>query len=552
MSIRLKIVLIIVPLIVAMLLLTGASSYFAASNGITRIAKDFLGFKALELQNQAGSQWRLLVENNLTEKPEMVAATQAAVEGYARSIVRSATELIVAVDEEGALRMSTSELRLQGEEQQRLSELARGRSSDLVTVSMGGRDRVAKGFWFEPFKWYVLVSEERAAFYDQVNQIAERTVMILAGSIVAGVLLVLMFTGYLMRPLRRVVGTMKEIISTNDLSKRVVVEYHDEIGQLAQTFNLMVGELEKAYRQIKGYAYTTAKNRKREENARARFQQYVPPDVIEMFFQNPEGMLKADNSQVAVLFSDIRSFTSISEQMKTPDVLVSSLNRYFGIMVDIVMNHNGIIDKYIGDAIKALFGAPIKRDEDVMNAVRAGLEMIEGLKTFNADQEARGMLAWKTGIGIHYGVATVGNIGTETKMDFTAIGDTVTIASQLEGLTKTYHQPLIISASVHRKVKDELPCRLLDAVPAKGMPNGLRIYAIKASLTRNEREGWGAHNMGMAEYFDRNFSRAAGYFRDALKQMPGDEMAQMMLQRSQAYAKSPPPESWRGFEAESA
>ncbi len=101
MSIRFKIVLIVVPLIVATLPLTGVSSYFSASNGITRIAKDFLGFKSQELQTQAESQWRLLVDNNLTGKPEMVAATQAAVEGYARSIVRSATELILAVGRDG-------------------------------------------------------------------------------------------------------------------------------------------------------------------------------------------------------------------------------------------------------------------------------------------------------------------------------------------------------------------------------------------------------------------------------------------------------------------
>src|SRR5271157_3518759 len=112
MSIRLKIVLIVVPLIVATLALTGVSSYFSASNGITRIAKEFLGFKATELQNQAESQWRLLVDNNLTGKPEMVAATQAAVEGYARSIVKSSTELILAVGPQGTVQMSTSDVTL--------------------------------------------------------------------------------------------------------------------------------------------------------------------------------------------------------------------------------------------------------------------------------------------------------------------------------------------------------------------------------------------------------------------------------------------------------
>ena len=156
--------------------------------------------------------------------------------------------------EDGGVRMSTSTLAWQGSEQQAVAALAKGRSTDLVTVNMGGKARVAKGFWFEPFGWYLLVSEERAAFYDQVNQIALRTVIILVGAIIGGVVLVLLFAGYLTRPLTRVVATMKEVISTNDLSKRVVVEYHDEIGALAQTFNLMVNGLDQAYKEIKGFA----------------------------------------------------------------------------------------------------------------------------------------------------------------------------------------------------------------------------------------------------------------------------------------------------------
>ncbi|HUJ75382.1 MAG TPA: adenylate/guanylate cyclase domain-containing protein, partial [bacterium] len=177
MSIRWKIILIVVPLILATLLLTGVSSYFSASNGITRLARDFLGFKAQELQTQAQSQWRLLVDNNLTGSPEMVSATKAAVEGYARSIVRSATELIVAVGADGAVVMSTgsSAVSLTGEEQGALAQAAGQRRTELMTVSLGGKARVAQGFWFEPFGWYLVVSEERQAFYAQVTEIAVRT-----------------------------------------------------------------------------------------------------------------------------------------------------------------------------------------------------------------------------------------------------------------------------------------------------------------------------------------------------------------------------------------
>jgi len=547
MSIRLKIVLIVVPLIVATLLLTGVSSYFSARNGITRIAKEFLGFKSQELQKQAESQWTLLVENNLTERKEMVEATHAAVEGYARSIVRSATELILAAGVDGTVVMSTADLSYQRGEQEGVAALAAARSTDLVTLRIAGKDRVAQGFWFEPFGWYMLVTEEWTAFYNQVNEITLRTGIILLASIGAGILLVLLFASYLTRPLTRVVGTMRSIISTNDLSKRVVVEYRDEIGQLAQTFNLMVGELEKAYRQIKSFAFKAVLAQKREQKIRNIFQKYVPKDVIDRFFENPEGMLVGENRVLAVLFSDIRSFTTISETMP-PDDLVSSLNRYFTVMVDVIMARHGIVDKYIGDAIMAFFGAPVKRDDDALNSVLAGIEMADALKGFNAGQEAMGKPAFHIGIGINYGVVTVGNIGTEKKMDYTVIGDMVNLASRLEGLTKIYRQQLIISESLHLKVKETFPCRLLDSVAVKGKTKGVRIYTAKRALTSLEKEAWEQHNAAMEKYYARNFSRAAALFGDVLRILPGDDAAKILRERCELYVRNPPPAVWDGVE----
>ena len=236
------------------------------------------------------------------------------------------------------------------------AEFARGRRTELLTVSIGGKGRVAKGFWFEPFQWYLLVSEERSAFYDQVNQIALRTMIILVAAIVGGVVLVLIFASYLTRPLTRVVGTMKEIISTNDLSKRVVVEYHDEIGALAQTFNLMTEKLELAYREIKGFAFQAVLAQRQEKRTQTLFGKFVPENVLHEHFANPEEELVGDNRVLAVLFSDIRGFTTISESMSPAD-LVYSLNRYFEKMVAPILERKGIVDNYIGDAIKAFFGA---------------------------------------------------------------------------------------------------------------------------------------------------------------------------------------------------
>jgi hypothetical protein len=143
-------------------------------------------------------------------------------------------------------------------------------------------------------------------------------------------------------------------------------------------------------------------------------------------------------------------------------------------------------------------------------------------------------------------MATVGNIGTEKKMDFTAIGDMVNLASRLEGLTKTYHQQLIFSESLHAKVKEEISCRLLDSVAVKGMPRGLRIYTAQSSLDDKEKEAWDLHNRGMEEYYERKFAQAATRFREVVKILPGDDAAQILMERSREYEKDPPPADWNG------
>jgi class 3 adenylate cyclase len=321
------------------------------------------------------------------------------------------------------------------------------------------------------------------------------------------------------------------------------VEYKDEIGGLAQTFNLMVGELERAYGQIKGFAFKAVLAQKREQKIRNIFQKYVPNEVIDRFFQNPESMLVGENRDLSVLFSDIRSFTTISEGM-APDDLVESLNRYFNVMVDIIMNKGGIVDKYIGDAIMAFFGAPVKHEDDALKSVIAGLEMEAGLADFNARQKAAGKPQWQIGIGINFGEVTVGNIGTEKKMDYTVIGDMVNLASRLEGLTKQYHQRLIISETLQEKVKDTVPWRLLDYVAVKGKKEGVKIYSAKLKLEGTEREAWGMHNAAMDDYYGRRFGTAARKFEDVGRMLPDDFASTLLRDRCLLYEKDPPPENW--------
>jgi len=545
-NLRLKILLIVLPILIVSMVLAGTSSYFTATNGISRVTTELLSFKAAELEKYVQGQWNLLVENSFTQRTDMISATQAGILTFAQSLQRSATEVILAVDESGNIAMKTANVSLKPGEAKTLLERASSRSADLA-VTIGGVERVARGFPFAPFHWVFLVTEEKKSFYSDVDRISRETAIILAASVAFAVVLLLVFIGFISRPLEGLVQAMRSIITSGDLSQKVAVEYPDEIGHVSHTFNLMIDELERAYSQIKKFAFEAVLAQKKEMKIRHIFQKYVPQELIDRLFQNPEAMLVGENRTLSVLFSDIRSFTTISESM-APDDLVSSLNRYFTSMVDIIMGRNGIIDKYIGDAIMAFFGAPVKHDDDALNSLISAFEMIEALKEFNAQQISLGKPEFKIGIGINYGLVTVGNIGSEKKMDYTVIGDMVNLASRLEGLTKPYHAELIFAEFLWEEVKDAYPCRLLDAVAVKGKTKGVRIFTSKPKLSDAEARAWHAHNEGMELYFNRRFEEAAGSFRTVLEELPGDWSAGTLLERCLDYQKDPPPADWDGVE----
>jgi adenylate cyclase len=548
MSIRLKIILVVMPLIMAAVVLAGMSSYFVAASAVTKIATESLAFKASEIENYANVQWNLLVENGFVGRADMTAAAQAAVESFARSVLRDETESIIAVDSSGATRMRAGAAVPLPSEQGALAALFASGERGFETFSLGGAKRVAFCFPFRPFGWTILVTEERGVFYGAVETIARTSLGILVAATLLSVLLVLILARFMTRPLEALTAAMQRIIDESDLAQRVPVVYGDEIGQLSHTFNLMLEELGRAYGQIKRFAYGQAVAQTKERKIKLIFEKYVPADVIEQVYGNPEDMLVGDTRILSVLFSDIRSFTSISENMKSSD-LVDTLNKYFSFMVEVIMDeHGGMVDKYIGDAIMAYWGTPKKRDDDALQSVMAGLDMLEALERFNAWQGERGMAPWKIGIGINYGGLTVGNIGSAQKMNYTVIGDMVNLASRLEGATKRYSQPLIFSESVESRVKETLRCRHIDTVAVKGKTKGVRIYTTRKRLDPGEAEAWDLHNQALALYYTRDFAAAEKSFGELLAILPGDKPASIYKERAIAFAKNPPPEDWDGVE----
>jgi len=548
MSIRAKIVLIVLPLIIAPLLVTGYVSSLSARNGITRVATSLLRFKQEELLSYASSQWSLLVSNNLVGNEEFVEASKDAVQSFARNMVRSATELILAVDAGGNVVMATGEIELTAAETESLQALLAEEAFGWQQLALGGSERVAQVAPFEAFGWNILVTEQREAFYQTINQMYLQTGIILSVSSALAVALLLVFSYLLTQPLKNVVGAMRDIISTSDLSKRVEVLYNDETGELGHTFNLMTSELGKSNDLVKGYALQAVVAQHKEQKIRNIFQKYVPKAVIDQFFASPEQMLVGEERILALLFSDIRGFTTISERMR-PNEVVESLNAYFELMVDIIMRNRGVVDKYMGDAIMAFYGAPERTRYEASEAVQSAFEMLEALKDFNVWQTQRDRPEFRIGIGINYGVVTVGNIGSEKKMDYTVIGDMVNLGSRLEGLTKVYDQPIIISESVAKKVEEQFPCRLIDRVIVKVKTAGIGIYTSRKDLSPEEQHAWQLHEEAAHLFYERSFEDAARLFQKVQELLPEDRSSAMFLERSRSNIASPPPPDWTGATA---
>jgi class 3 adenylate cyclase/HAMP domain-containing protein len=465
-SVRLKIILIVLPLLIITLVLSSIASSLSARNGITRVAVELLAFKAQDMKGYLENQWNLLVENQLDRQREYILTVQRGALTYAHSLISSETELLFALDRNDQMVLRTRDTPLTDQERQELTDLRGKQTEGWVELSIAGAQRVGHAFTFEPFGWFFLVTEERRTFFREVTEITTQNAIILAAASAVSVLLLLLFSGYLTGPITRMVAAMQGIIHHHNFSERVRVEYKDEIGTLAHTFNITITELEKAYNQIKNFAFKAVLAKKHEQEIRSIFQKYVPAEVIDRFFKNPESLLIGEDRVLAVLFSDIRGFATIAELMRA-DQMVQSLNNYFSLMVDTIMDRGGIVDKYIGDAIMAFFGAPVQHSDDALQAVLTALEMQEALVEFNGRQAADGKPEFRIGIGINYGVVTVGNIGSDKKMDYTVIGDMVNLASRLESLTKIYKQDVIISESVYREVHRALPCRLIDKVKRK-------------------------------------------------------------------------------------
>ncbi len=209
------------------------------------------------------------------------------------------------------------------------------------------------------------------------------------------------------------------------------------------------------------------------------FQKYVPRDIVEeaLTLGPDHRVLEGESRIVSVLLSDIRDFTAMGARMDPKDV-VSFLNSYFAAMTACVKRHSGTVNKFIGDGILAIFGAPVSYIENRQNAVLAAIEMVEELKEINAAYEEQLGGTVQIGIGINTGEVIVGNIGSEDRIEYTVIGDTVNVASRIERLTKGHADAIFISRSTHDGVKDLALTKPLGAFEVRGKAEAIDLFEV--------------------------------------------------------------------------
>jgi len=290
------------------------------------------------------------------------------------------------------------------------------------------------------------------------------------------------------------------------------------------------------------YSYVSEGKEKRK--ALKTLRQYVSREVIHEILENPDKLkLGGEKKDITVMFSDIRGFTSFSEKLK-PEKLVGFLNEYLTEMSEIILDDKGVIDKYIGDAIMAFWGAPLENKHHSRDACRSALKMIDKLKEIQQNFKKRNLPEINIGIGLNSGEAVIGNMGSSKRFDYTAMGDTVNISSRLESLTKQYNVKIIISQTTYREINEEFVCRELDFVNVKGKNKPIKIYELvgeKDKVSKKTLDAIADFEKGLSLYRKQQWDKAIKQFECC-----PEETAKIFIDRCKFLKKDPPEESWLG------
>lgn len=373
------------------------------------------------------------------------------------------------------------------------------------------------------FDWQagVIVPEDEFFYFIRRN-----TRLVLASSLV--LVLVAVFLGYLFsrrlaRPLNELSEEMGKIEHFDLSPGREIISSITDVEKMVNAFNRMRQGLRS-------------------------FGKFVPTDLVrQIIAAEGEAHLGGEKRQLTVHFSDIEGFTTISESIP-PEQLVELLAEYLGEMSRIIAEEKGTVDKYIGDAIMAFWGAPQRVQDHAHCAARAALRCQKRLDELEEKWRAAGRPVFRARVGLNTGEIIVGNMGSAERLNYTAIGDAVNLASRLEGINKYYGTRIIVGQETQKLIANDFTLRLLDFVAVKGKSEVIRIYELigeKKDESAEERRFITLYEEALAHYTRREWDEAEKKFRTLLSQR-NDEASQQMLERIASFRNHPPPPNWQG------
>jgi adenylate cyclase len=346
-------------------------------------------------------------------------------------------------------------------------------------------------------------------------------------------------------PLAEAFGTMGVVAAIYAADRY----YFSPNGYFLRLFLILAGTLAL-------YAWFTILNvfqeAREKKRVRDAFSRYVAPEIVKEMLSHPDKLkVGGEKREITMFFSDVRDFTMISERL-TPTDLASFLNFYMGRMTDILFESGGTLDKYIGDAMVAFWGAPLDMADHAYQAVRGAQLMLEALPEVNKEFEKKKLPKVNIGIGLNTGEVTVGNMGSNKIFQYTALGDSMNLASRLESLTKEYGVNLMISEFTLGKLGDkarEFRIRPLDLVQVKGKSEAVKIFEVipnwspwaKEDALRERFTDTFEH-----KYLRRQFNDAQDVFKEILAAIPTDVATKRLLKKSEEFLANPPPDTWIG------
>ncbi|MBI4967461.1 MAG: PAS domain-containing protein [Rhodospirillales bacterium] len=288
----------------------------------------------------------------------------------------------------------------------------------------------------------------------------------------------------------------------------------------------------------------------REKRIKNTMSRFMSDKVLDSLLEADESILGGKEQEVTVLFSDMRRFTSLTEALSPGDT-VAMLNEYFTEMVEVIFEHGGTLDKFIGDAIMAIFGAPIASPLDADEAVSSAVAMLRALRDLNRRRSQAGHRAISIGIGLNTGRAVAGYIGSPKRMDYTVVGDMVNLASRLESANKHYGTQILVTSDTYQALRDKRLAREIDRVRVQGKTQAVTVYEILDHLLDGETPGIGRvarlFQEGVDDYRERRWSQASKAFAEVIQLRPTDRPALIYLQRCLQNMEAEPGPDWDGM-----